>query len=283
MMLTQFVFGYGSLICSHSRALTSPECAHRGVTPVLAQGIERVWSKRSLRNMTAMGIQFNGDAETVGVLVPVSEQDIQAFDRREQGYGRHQLDLSHVTTVPFLNDEFYADPHHEVFLDAKETNSNDNVKIWVYVPKDSQPPTEEHPIVQSYVDTILRGCLNVGGEEFARSFIETTKGWHPEELSDQQSWADAIMNTPIASTVTPISITTPPPPLRQPMPPTRHVSPRRKGVAWIDDRNEPIYPRGDPTYMRENAHILDRLLRKYRPQHFQHRKRRPTLEEKGGL
>lgn len=262
-MFTQFVFGYGSLICAHSRALTSPECAHRGVTPVLAQGIERVWCKRTLRNMTAMGIQFNCEAETVGVLVPVSEHDIEAFDRREQGYGRHQLDLADVTTVPFLSENVYADQHHHVFLDAKETNSN-HVKIWVYVPKDSQPPTEEHPIVQSYVDTILRGCLSVGGEEFARSFIETTKGWHPDELAIQQeSRTDGIKMPTVAATTT---RNTPRQVAAQPLP-------HRNGAIWIDDRNKPVYPRSDPTYMRENAHALDRLLRKYRPQDFQDRSR----------
>jgi cation transport regulator ChaC len=39
--LQQFVFGYGSLICPHSRAITVPHMAERTVTPVLVRNVER--------------------------------------------------------------------------------------------------------------------------------------------------------------------------------------------------------------------------------------------------
>lgn len=40
-----------------------------------------------------------------------------------------------------------------------------------------------HPIVQTSVDTILRGCLEIS-EDFAVAFLETVKGWHSEENDD---------------------------------------------------------------------------------------------------
>jgi hypothetical protein len=135
------------------------------------------------------------------------------------------------------------------------------VVVVIYVPKDCQEfPTEEHPIVQSYyVDTFLRGCLSVGGEEFARSFTETTKGWNPEEFLaiQEESRTDAI-NMAIASTVAASSKTTP---RRVPLFPTTSKAAtaptqplfHRNSAIWIDDRNKPIYPRSDSTYMRENT------------------------------
>jgi hypothetical protein len=87
---SQFIFGYGSLLCSHSRAVTLPEHAQAVVTPVAVKGVERVWSKRADR-MMAMGIRFNSAASTIGILLPVTMQDIQAFDVREQGYDRIEL------------------------------------------------------------------------------------------------------------------------------------------------------------------------------------------------
>lgn len=250
-MITQFIFGYGSLICSHSRAVTSPEHAHKVATPVMAQGIERVWSKRTNRNMTAMGISFSEEASTVGVLLPVSEEEIQKFDIREQGYDRHELDLSDVNRVPFLNDEHYKEEDHDVFLEAKKANAAESIKLWVYVQRQDRPPTEEHPIVQSYVDTILRGCLNVGGEKFARAFIETTKGWNPNALSDLDDDKDGSVTTYGS---------------------IQEESDDDASSVWVDDRHQPVYVRGDPAYMLKHADKLDKLLRKYRPEDFQHRK-----------
>jgi hypothetical protein len=73
-------------------------------------------------------------------------------------------------------------------------NSNDNntnPNIWVYVPKRPVPPDASHPILQSYVDIILRGCLETGGEAMARSFIATTSGWfHPSPDGTPPHWVD---------------------------------------------------------------------------------------------
>jgi hypothetical protein len=52
----------------------------------------------------------------------------------------------------------------------------ERLQIWVYVPEQHQPPQEDCPIVQSYVDTIVRGCLEYG-REFAVAFLQTTQGW----------------------------------------------------------------------------------------------------------
>jgi hypothetical protein len=255
---SQFIFGYGSLICSHSRAVTAPEHAHTIVTPVLVRGMERVWSKRTNVGMTAMGIRFNVAASTVGVLLPVTPDEIQKFDVREQGYDRIELRLTDIHRVPFLSDEHYQqhDPNSFVRTKTRNDNATESVKVWVYIQQDNLPPTEEHPIVQSYVDTILRGCLTVGGEEFARAFIETTKGWHPDECSDSDDdhgdSAEDRRGTCSSSE-------------------SEDGSDCNQSV-WVNDRRHPVYPRGDPVYMRKHADKFDKLLHKYNAKYLRSRK-----------
>ncbi|MCG6507745.1 gamma-glutamylcyclotransferase, partial [Vibrio parahaemolyticus] len=59
-------------------------------------------------------------------------------------------------------------------------------EIWVYVTEQHQPPCERSPIVQTYVDTVLAGCLEVS-EAFARHFVEHTVGWHHPLENDRHA------------------------------------------------------------------------------------------------
>ena len=47
------------------------------------------------------------------------------------------------------------------------------------------PPSARYPILQSYVDVCLGGCLEHGGA-FAREFIETTFLWSPYWLNERE-------------------------------------------------------------------------------------------------
>lgn len=54
----QYVFGYGSLICPISRAVTAPSLKHRGATLVTVQHLQRLWSLPiRRRNMSAVGVR----------------------------------------------------------------------------------------------------------------------------------------------------------------------------------------------------------------------------------
>jgi cation transport regulator ChaC len=249
--LTHFVFGYGSLICPESRAITAPEQAHKIATPVSVRNVERVWSKRTSRGMTAMGVRFVEDAECIGVILPVSDRELAQFDEREQGYDRVPLELSDVEQVSFLSEEHYEEDDHDVFLQAKEQSATEAVQIWVYVQRVENPASPEHPIVQTYVDTILRGCLSIS-EEFAQEFIASTKGWHPAELLDDD---DETNNASLSDD-------------RQDL----DADSDYEGI-WVDDRHKPVYIRGDPAWSRKNSRELDQLLLEHRPDHFPNRVR----------
>lgn len=240
-----FVFGYGSLICSHSRSVTMKEATNTAI-PVVVQGLARVWAKRSKRGMTSMGVQWAEDESCVGVLVPVKESDLPRLDEREVGYDRVLLTPDQVEAVDYLMSEeagYYDEHNQEEFFDKKDLN--DNIRIWVYVPQRPMAPTPEYPIVQSYVDTILRGCLSIS-EQFAHDFISTTKGWHPSELEEV-----GIQNS------------------------HTHYGEEDNSepeVQWVNDRESPIYIRGDTAHSLRKADKFDRLLKTHRPKQFRARR-----------
>ena len=250
MMITHFIFGYGSLISRDSRAMTAPETLKSTEIAVQISGIEPVFAKKSRIGMTAMGIRLQEGASAVGIIIPVPEKDLVKFDKREQGYSRIEIDLDDVDLVPFLD----YDESHRIFVDAKKNNDHQNIRIWAYLPQKIDPPTSDHPIVQSYVDTILRGCIDVGGERFAREFIQTTKGWNPEDLfedSEEETFEQKNRSDSMDSS-------------------TESV--------WVNDRDDPIYIRGDPSHSKKNASRFDRLLRTCTPEPFEERISLQTTE-----
>ena len=60
-------------------------------------------------------------------------------------------------------------------------------QIWIYIskPEAVDPPDADYPIVQSYVDIFITGCLQLAervvgqNEDFAEQCITTTSGWSP--------------------------------------------------------------------------------------------------------
>jgi hypothetical protein len=69
---SHYIFGYGSLLCPISRAITIPTLKHRVATPVKVKHLQRMWSFPVVEcGMTFMGIKHLPNAECVGVLVPI--------------------------------------------------------------------------------------------------------------------------------------------------------------------------------------------------------------------
>lgn len=59
-------------------------------------------------------------------------------------------------------------------------------RVWAYVPLSCNlhTPSRAFPICESYLDVVLHGCLEWGGEQLALSFCETTAGWSENFLDD---------------------------------------------------------------------------------------------------
>lgn len=227
------------------------------------------------------------DAQCVGVLLPVTKQEMKRFDRREQGYRRERLDLDKVDCVSFLDEEEHypdepSDPHLELFLKAKQqsleaarlgikTDAHDMIRIWVYIQENPIPPTEEFPIVQSYVDTIIQGCLQIS-KEFASEFILTTKGWSPEELDDILNQAGDDDDSDSDDENAPAGVTTDTDVDDEDDEIGGSSSDENTSSAhWVNDRHDPIYIRGDPEWSRKKGRHVDSLLREHIPDELEDR------------
>ena len=82
------------------------------------------------------------------------------------------------------------DPSTIKMLDGSA--SAPDADIWFDGTANKQPPTERHPIVQSYVDVCLDGCLEIEGTyplarraQYAKEFIKTTSHWQTPWVNDR--------------------------------------------------------------------------------------------------
>ncbi|MCH8888498.1 MAG: gamma-glutamylcyclotransferase [SAR324 cluster bacterium] len=168
-----FIFGFGSLINSRSRFQTNP--GSKDAVPVKissAFGYLRCWNFHGATSLlTALGVRELSENEMGrsinGIIYPADGEDMSLCDEREEGYLRVELPWEYVEPL-----SWFALP------DPSQT------RLWMYVPELSQPPSREYPILQSYIDVCLSGCLEFG-EDFAREFLETTFEWSPFWINDR--------------------------------------------------------------------------------------------------
>ena len=96
----QFIFGYGSLVESQSRARTSPTAVD--ASPVNVGGIHRGWFDQTPGNSlstTFLGAVSDPNFECNGVIFKVTQQQLDAFDKREAGYTRKRIDRNNITML----------------------------------------------------------------------------------------------------------------------------------------------------------------------------------------
>jgi hypothetical protein len=191
-MREQFVFGYGSLINPESRSKTVGTDGVGTAIPVLVNGLRRGWNARIRSDesqnwpysMTALGVVFQENESSNGVLIPVSDGELEKFDEREKGYSRRQIGVNAIS-----------------FLTEREIPP-DNI-VHAYVWDTPLPANEEFPILQSYVDVVMAGCLELGWRtdlgSFATDFVHGTAGWDSYWIDDrmQPKYIRAMRETPL--------------------------------------------------------------------------------------
>ncbi|HJQ69245.1 MAG TPA: gamma-glutamylcyclotransferase family protein [Blastocatellia bacterium] len=186
----QFIFGYGSLVESQSRARTSPSALY--AAPVLVAGIKRGWFDQvggvSL-STTYLGAVPDADSKCNGVIFQVSQQQRDAFDQRETGYDRKKIDRNNVT-----------------MLDGSKSAPEGD--IWYYANREKRYASAVCPIVQSYVDICLNGCLELEATYplakeagFAETFLKTCSDWSKYWVNDRIYPRRAFIYVPNASKI----------------------------------------------------------------------------------
>jgi hypothetical protein len=290
-----YIFGYGSLICRRSRAVTlGSESSHQIAIPVLLDGWQVRWSTRVPYGMTALGIiskpqtlaasaSSSSSSSALGVLVPVTMDELVQLDIREgEEYHRTRVSLRSVHTVPFLGDEDYqsqvdtgdggdgvdgADHYRAIWqarqaeLDSVTTTTHGNidpqisVTVWVYEQVVPECPGPSHPIVQSYLDIILQGCLDIS-LDFATGFLQRVQGWSsllpprrrehdPDTGKEQDAHIIAVHATTAVAIKQPDSL--------------------GRDCYFVNDRRAPIYIRSDSDWSHGQAEALDALIQAHQP------------------
>jgi hypothetical protein len=195
--MKNYIFGYGSLIESQSRIRTNPSSIK--AFPVLINELKRGWWARvpvSGISTTFLGCTTSKTDSVNGVVFEVLEDDIKEFDKRENGYNRVLLKNSQIID--------YCDI------------LNDNDKVWVYLNSDfnekeflsNNIPNKDFPIVQSYVDICINGCLELvkeypflESENFTRNFINDTLFWNEFWVNDRIYPRRPFIHCPNAYTI----------------------------------------------------------------------------------
>lgn len=186
----QYIFGYGSLVESKSRAMTWPRANY--ASPVVVKGIERGWFDQvggpSL-STTYLGAVAAEGGQCNGVIFSITKQGLQSYDQRETGYKREKIDRRNITML----DGSSAPPDGE---------------IWFYASQKKQYASPEFPIVQSYVDVCLNGCLEIESTyplakqaSFAETFLRTCSNWSEWWVNDRLYPRRAFIYVPNASTI----------------------------------------------------------------------------------
>lgn len=133
--------------------------------PVRIKGYERHWSVMSPEfGMSSVAVIPNESAQCNGVLIEIEAEEIAQFDEREAGYQRaaiaaHQIEAYFGTSIP-------------------------EGQVWIYHSHKIDIPSQSCPIVLSYLDVILAGCLDYGAD-FVEDFLMKTHGWEGHTLNDR--------------------------------------------------------------------------------------------------
>lgn len=172
----QYIVGYGSLMQEASKHRTAPEAGPN--RPVLVDGYQRAWNARGSLvgfSTTYLGVRpSHWERMAAAIYHDPDPNDIRATDQREEFYCREAVSPAALHMLD-------GDPPPE------------NAEVWIYVNKPDAvfPPDERFPIVQSYVDIFITGCMELAQKvrsneiDFQKGCIETTDGWSTHWVNDR--------------------------------------------------------------------------------------------------
>jgi hypothetical protein len=189
-----YVFGYGSLIEKASRTRTNPDAL--GAWPARVTGYQRGWfhqftkSENAGSSCTYLGAVADPRATINGVLYYVA--DFEKTKARETGYTARLVPPASIEMV-----------------DGAGPCGDKDVYIFASNPANiskTKEPTPDLPMVQSYVDICVNGCLEIEAfyrlaRGFTQEFIKTTIGWNKYWVNDRLYPRRPFMYVPNAEAI----------------------------------------------------------------------------------
>lgn len=177
-MSKKFIFGYGSLMEKESRSRTTPNVT--AIFPAKLNGFERSWSLQNVSEIgeystTFLGCEKKDNAEMNGILYEVSDEEFEKTKTRENGYNPTLISC-----------------HQHIHSYDEQFILNENDEVYIFTNIKSTKPNSKLPIVQSYVDICLNGCMEIEKtfplakqDNFTKNFFETTKLWSKHWVNDR--------------------------------------------------------------------------------------------------
>lgn len=153
IMNDPYFFGYGSLVNRKTHSYPDAVAAE-------VRGWRRSWRGTKLRELAFLTAEPDSGGRIVGLIAAVPGADWSALDVREAAYARHRVE--------------------------QMTHAHDrDVSVQIYAVEEAQTAAGQHPILLSYLDTVIQGFLTEFGEDGARDFFDDTSGWHMPILDDR--------------------------------------------------------------------------------------------------
>ena len=148
-------FGYGSLV---NRATHG----YPNARPARLAGWRRVWAHTTLRELAFLSVVPDPGAEIEGLVADVPDGDWTALDARERAYDRHPVGVR-----------------------LAACGSASDAVVYAVTPAHAAPDGTAHPVLLSYVDTVVQGFLREFGAAGAERFFTSTHGWDMPILDDR--------------------------------------------------------------------------------------------------
>lgn len=184
--MADYIIGYGSLINQSSRQRSSP--SSYDAIPVKIKGFTRGWFARTgvvgysttyLGCVKSDSYLLSGKVRFEfmnGVLYKVEEKELNVLDKRERRYSRR---LVPCKDVKGYNSVIPSDANFWIYENEFKDES-------VF---EQSFPNKNFPIIQSYVDMCLEGCIgfdiSIGDSVFTKDFFDTTFGWNKYWANDR--------------------------------------------------------------------------------------------------
>ena len=169
----QYIIGYGSLMQNESRQRTTPNANIS--YPVKVNGYQRGWFTKGSKvgfSTTFLGVVQSKESALNAAIYTIDVTEISTMDKREFSYCRLAVEPANYS---LLKQDIPLSPG----------------QAWIYVNKPNTIATanRHYPIVQSYVDIFLSGCLELEQrfelKDFAKQCLATTSNWSTQWMNDR--------------------------------------------------------------------------------------------------
>lgn len=186
--MKKYIFGYGSLqnfssikkTIFENKNITDVNINNQSekdfdnlIQIVRVKNIKRGWyfhcdlCKNKLRGpWTALGAYECENYTCNGTLFPVDDEQLKLLDIRESGYIRNEIEKKNISII-----KGYGIPKNSI------------IYYYSVDPSNIKNPSSLCPIIQTYVDICMVGCIDIDyllgnkNYEFTNEFVNTTYNW----------------------------------------------------------------------------------------------------------